>query len=466
MLVIISDLHLTDGTSGETIRVGAFRAFRERLRDLAYDASWRRDGKYRPIEELHLVLLGDILDVIRSTRWLRENGTDVLVRPWDNSQSQDFISKVSSITAQILEKNADSLGVLKSLDDGKTTTIPQATADGKPAKVGREPDAENRQPVRVHIHYLVGNHDWFYHLPGPAYNQIRKAIAEAIGLMTPATRPFPHDPFESEEIRQIYDEHRVFARHGDKFDPFNFEGDRNTSSLGDAIVVELVNRFAMTVNATLGGVLPQACIDGLKEIDNVRPTLMIPIWVDGLLQKTCPDESLQKRVKGVWDQLVDNLLQLKFVRSHDSLFNLFDSVDKLEWGLKFSKGVFRGNFSRLFAWISEKFGSRESSYYPHAASEDAFKSRRARFVVYGHTHHHEMVPLDSTVMTDGVLDQIYINSGTWRPYHELARLHPEQEEFVRYQVMTYVAFYKDDERRGRLFETWSGTLGVPSSPTA
>jgi len=36
MLVIISDLHLTDGTSGETIRAGAFRAFRESLRELAW----------------------------------------------------------------------------------------------------------------------------------------------------------------------------------------------------------------------------------------------------------------------------------------------------------------------------------------------------------------------------------------------------------------------------------------------
>lgn len=41
MLVIVSDIHLTDGTSGKTIREGAFRVFRQRLRDLAYDASWR-----------------------------------------------------------------------------------------------------------------------------------------------------------------------------------------------------------------------------------------------------------------------------------------------------------------------------------------------------------------------------------------------------------------------------------------
>src|SRR6266849_1591142 len=81
MLVIISDLHLTDGTSGETIRSGAFKAFRERFRDLAYDASWRSDAKYVPIERMDLVLLGDILDVIRSTRWCQASSD---VRPWGN----------------------------------------------------------------------------------------------------------------------------------------------------------------------------------------------------------------------------------------------------------------------------------------------------------------------------------------------------------------------------------------------
>ncbi len=72
MLVIISDLHLTDGTSGETISAGAFRVFRQRLRDLAYDASKRADGTYRPIEEMDILLLGDVFDLIRSTKWLEK----------------------------------------------------------------------------------------------------------------------------------------------------------------------------------------------------------------------------------------------------------------------------------------------------------------------------------------------------------------------------------------------------------
>jgi UDP-2,3-diacylglucosamine pyrophosphatase LpxH len=169
------------------------------------------------------------------------------------------------------------------------------------------------------------------------------------------------------------------------------------------------------------------------------------------------------KAKKVWDGLVDNLLGLDFVHKHHSFFHLFDSVDQLEWALKFSKGVSKANLSRLYAWITEKFTTRDSSYYPHATAEDTFKSRAARSVVYGHTHVYEMVPLDSVVVSNAFLDQVYFNSGTWRPYHQLSRVHPEQEGFVKFQLMTYLAFFNDDERGGRPFETWSGVLGARPS---
>ena len=47
-------------------------------------------------------------------------------------------------------------------------------------------------------------------------------------------------------------------------------------------------------------------------------------------------------------------------------------------------------------------------------------------------HVYEMVPLDSLVTGNNFFDQVYINSGTWRPYHWLSRIHPEQEEFVKF----------------------------------
>jgi len=456
MLVIISDLHLTDGSSGETISPHAFKIFRECLRDAAYEASWRATGKYRPIRELHLVLLGDILDVIRSVKWLEGPG----VRPWDDPRSQPFVDMVTNINDAILKQNAASLAVLKSLNDGKTITLPPATSAGKPAKVGYHPQAKGRLPVKVNIHYLVGNHDWFYHLPGTPYNALRRSVVDALGLANSANEPFPHDPAESGVIGQLYAEHNVFARHGDIFDPFNYEEDRDASSLGDAIVIELLNRFPQAVEARLGAVLPKECTGGLKEIDNVRPLLLVPVWINGLLRRTCPDARQAKEVKAVWDELADDFLQLEFVRKRDTLFNLFDNVDKLEWALKFSRGVSLANLSRLLTWVREKVVSSETPFYPHAFSEASFKNRSARFIVYGHTHHHEVVPLDSAPLQSGILNQFYINSGTWRRVHEMARLHPEEQEFMGYHVMTYAAFFKDDERGGRPFETWSGALGV------
>ncbi|MGH9788001.1 MAG: hypothetical protein ACRD4U_04765 [Candidatus Acidiferrales bacterium] len=456
MLVIISDLHLTDGTSGQTIKTHAFKIFRERLRDAAYEASWRQGGKYRPISELHLVLLGDILDVIRSTKWLDGPG----VRPWDNPQSPPFVAMVKNINDAILKHNAHSLDVLKSLNDGKTITLPPVAADGTPAKVGYEPGAEGRVPVEVKIHYLVGNHDWFYHLPGAPYNPIRQSVVQALGLANPPDAPFPHDPSESGVVSQVYAEHQVFARHGDIFDPFNFDHDRDASSLGDAIVVELLNRFPDVVRQQLGGELPPECTAGLKEIDNVRPLLLVPVWINGSLRRTCPDQSVQKKVKKIWDELAETFLRLAFVRGHDSLFNLFETVDKLEWALKFSRGVSLSGLSRLLSWVRDKAVSREAAFYPNAFTEAAFKNRTARFIVYGHTHHHEIVPLDSAAMASGIVNQLYLNSGTWRRVHELARLNPDEQEFMGYHVMTYLAFYSGDERGGRPFEAWSGALGV------
>jgi hypothetical protein len=453
MLIIVSDLHFTDGTSGETIREGAFRVFRGRLLDAAYDASWRSDGKYRPVETVDLVLLGDVFDVIRSARWL-----DGAVRPWADPQSNEFVETVTHITQGILDHNCRSLAVFKSLVQGDAFTIPPADADGKPAPVSRAPEAPERTRVSLRIHYLVGNHDWFYHLPGTPYHEIRRKIKEAIGLTNPAEAPFPHDPQESPQLLSCFEEHRVFARHGDVYDGFNFEGDRNASSLGDAIVIELLNRFPGEVERQLGDDLPLECRQGLKEIDNVRPLLLVPMWVAGLLRRTCPDADLARKVRAVWDQCADRFLDLDFVRRRDRWQTPLDRVDQLQMMLRFSTGVSPEAAGRMLYLIDKWCPSRRDSYRRYAMAEAAFKNRKARFLVYGHTHCHEIVPVDVYV-GDKAVSQVYLNSGTWRQVHELAQLRPWDQEFVGYKVLTYLVFYREDERGGRTFEAWSGALG-------
>ena len=69
---------------------------------------------------------------------------------------------------------------------------------------------------------------------------------------------------------------------------------------------------------------------------------------------------------------------------------------------------------------------------------------------------HEIIPLDSAGEPPYEQNQLYINSGTWRSYYDLAIKNPAEQKFIPYETLTYMTFYKDDEREGRLFETWSG----------
>ncbi|MEM8943747.1 MAG: hypothetical protein AAGD11_01080 [Planctomycetota bacterium] len=446
MLVIISDLHLTDGTSGSTISPGAFSLLRERIADLALSASQRRDGSYRPIENVDLVLLGDTLDVIRSTQWLTST-----VRPWDDTKSPAMLQMVAKITADILQQNAQALGEFRSLQQ-QGVALPPASAAGRPA-------TSETIPVPVRIHYMVGNHDWFYHLPGENYNQLRRQIASHMGLATYADAPFPHEIWESNELVQVMRRHKVFARHGDVYDPFNYEGDRNASSLGDVIVVELLNRFGIQVMQQLGDDLPSSAVHGLKEIDNIRPLLLIPVWIEGLLERSCPQPSVRKEVKRIWDELADEFLEHPFVQYRDTWCPV-DIVDGLQKALKFSRRLSVGWASWIAQWIADLRGASSNSFYQHALTEQDFRNRRAKHIVYGHTHHAEVVPLDASYADGYVLHQAYFNSGTWRRVHTQTQFAPREHEFIAADTMTYLAFFKDDERRGRPYETWTGTLGL------
>jgi UDP-2,3-diacylglucosamine pyrophosphatase LpxH len=454
MLVIISDLHLTDGSSGETIKSGAFKSFRERLRDLAYDASWRSEDKYEPIDCVDFVLLGDILDVIRSTSWC---DSPAGVRPWADTKDSKLSDLVAKITADVIANNQESLAILKSLHDPNIMNIPARGPDGKAMKVSRDLDASGRVQVPVRTHYLVGNHDWFFHLQGPAYNAIRQTIVDSLSLANDPNVPFPHDPAESSLLQKIYRDHGVFARHGDIFDGSNFEHSRDASSLGDAIVIELLDRFGVEVKKRMGSEVSDACESGLREIDNVRPLSLIPVWVEGLVQKTCTPE-LAEKVKQVWNDLVRDFLRIDFVRERP-----FGSTTKIKLGFEISSDFSLAGLSDIAAWFGAKLNGKAETYFPYALHEKAFTDGWADFIVYGHTHHYEIVPLQSVQQGDQTVDRLYMNSGTWRPVHELAEFHPVQKQFVRYDVMTYLSFFKDDERKGRRFEAWTGALDTSAS---
>jgi len=452
MLVIISDLHLTDGPPRAIISQDAFKIFRERLRDLAYAASVRKGEteRYEPVSEIHLLLAGDILDVIRSPQWL-----DSEVRPWDDPKSLAFVQKIREITQGILNLNYKSLQIIQNINK-LGVNISKFH--------GGDPGAEPTVTVPVRTYYMVGNHDWFYHLPGAEYDAIRASIIDAFGLANDRSAAFPHDPAESPAVQQLCREHHVLVRHGDIYDSNNYEApDRNRSSLGDAIVIELVGRFSHEVEKQLSGRISPRCLEGLQEIDNVRPLDLIPAWVDGLLRRTCKREEADQ-VRHVWNQVADDFLNIPFVRARHS---------SLKWGLRISGTMSLRDLGKIVPWLKNvvtsigrvspslnalvsRLGMSED-FYPNAFREPAFLDPAISYIVYGHTHKHEIVPLRAGAGDDeGKV--IYVNSGTWRTVEELACYRPKDEEFLGYRVMSYLAFFKGNERKGRSLETWSGAL--------
>jgi UDP-2,3-diacylglucosamine pyrophosphatase LpxH len=458
MLVIASDLHLVDGTCAKTISPSAFYLFVDRLRESAYQASWRKDNIYRPIDRIDLVLMGDILDPLHSTRWLNTQPGDAnYVRPWSNPQDPAFAPKLLEVTRAIIQANAEGLGVLKNIATPGALTIPRATKDGHPNFKSRSP-----APIAVNIYYTVGNHDWYYHLPGAEFDAIRQEIIDTLGLSNPVNN-FPYEIEENEALEEVSARYKVFLRHGDYYDKFNFDKDkgRNAGTLGDALAMEVINRYPVEVQKQIGAELPSGIDTSLRRIANIRPLMVAPVWIESQIKLNAGSPALENELKAIWDRLCDEFLELDFVRHADHAFK-FDTVDALRLAIKISDRTSFSTISGLVDWLREKTGAEDISYAAHAMNEPAIQKNQARFVVYGHTHFHEIVPLNVYGNLSDPESQIYINSGTWHSYiaitaKDRARLH-EPEEFVPYQAMTYLAFYAGDERGGRSFEAWSGTF--------
>ena len=129
MLVVISDLHLTDGTSSPSLTSGAGEIFAQELRDLAFQASFRSSDRYRPVSRVDVVLLGDILDPLRSAQWTLQPQT----RPWHDAKSPSVAKLVTQITHEIVRYNEPLLDIFRKLVHGGGLTLPPADSHGRPA---------------------------------------------------------------------------------------------------------------------------------------------------------------------------------------------------------------------------------------------------------------------------------------------------------------------------------------------
>ncbi|HEY4965190.1 MAG TPA: hypothetical protein VII28_02275 [Puia sp.] len=471
MLVIISDLHLTDGTSGEVINEKAFRIFRSRLSDMAYDASWRtpaddlvdQSTDYQPLEEMNILLLGDIMDMIRSEKW---NDLDEADMPWTENRGDSFFETISSIVEDVLNENKISFSILKSMTD-QGITIPlsmEVLSDTKKLEENFGSIAsEKRATVKVNIYYMVGNHDWFLYINDPRMNAIRNRIIDSLGLANERNKPFPYFPDENKELQRIQTEHNVYALHGDLFDNTNYQpAGRDFSSVGDVVVLKLLNEIPKQIEDQLKKFPPEKMgkvthiktfVNELREIDNLRPYSLAPHWIAHVINKYELDVSLvNDSIREALHKLINDFIKNPLVsKNHFTVIK----IEVAELLFKTHLGI--GDLASLIQFLSlDKDGFE--SYREYATGLTSHNQGKDKsFYVMGHTHYPELVPMSSFVRDGITTGQIYINTGTWRTLHKTGI---NDHSFISYKTMTMAAFYKDNERRGHHFENWTGLLDL------
>lgn len=450
MLVIASDIHLFDETVGVLVSDKTFSLFASRLRELAYQASWRAGGNYQPISTVNILLLGDILDPLQSTRWLQTDpGQPGYIRPWHDPHSPLFIQKIAEITHAILEKNQNAVRVFKQISRGEGIKLPPANRRGKPDGYSRE-----RISPKVRIHYMVGNHDWFYHLPGPAYDAIRAEIIEALGLSNPPG-PFPHAPEHAgEDLQGIFSRYRLVARHGDHYDHMSYNPTlgRNAASISDVYSCEVIYRFPFEINRQLSNELPPKLVHSIQRVINIRPLIATPLWLFDQIHRHGNNPTQIRQIKKVWNQVVSDFLDLDILRHKDLVSPRIRHGLNLIFG--FSKTLSLPALAKMSRIARTCIEQEHLSIARFAHREPAMQSGQADTVIYGHTHGHEVVPLlpGKNKITEN--NPIYINAGTWTTFLDYSAQVKAKHKTRPINLLTCIALYRDGERQGRRYENW------------
>jgi UDP-2,3-diacylglucosamine pyrophosphatase LpxH len=436
MLVFISDLHFVDGSAGEhNIPWRAFDYFFDDLVGII-----NRPSNKGKIKELKLVLLGDIFDLLRTTAWFEPIPEDQ--RPW----GQD--PKIEDHALAILNSIANRKNKEKGVDNPKVLEMFRT----------RFQELKDRckldySPI---LQYIPGNHDRLANRP--EYAGLRKKIKECLGLPTHGDQLFLHFSFDPE--------YGVLARHGHEFDKYNYEGgsslteaDYQRVPIGDPITTELIARLPYELERRLAGEpLPDAekarIVENFQEIENVRPLSAVIEW---LLYQVSKANWLKEIVEDTVDAVINRFNELDFVKAwyerHDKWLDPFDEADKIQAVLylleKFK--VFPGEKLLSLAMKAQDFFYKDDLL--EAVPEEFSFDSRLRYLVHGHTHD----PLVMPIRTRASGEQVYLNTGTWRTRYQKAT---RDRSFVSWKNMTYVIFYKPEEREMPIpaFETWTGTL--------
>jgi len=209
MLVVTSNWCVSDGTLAAGPPRGCIGRFRDEVRRSSLRCGFRRDGSYRPVDAVDVVLAGDTFDWLVSREWTDE------VRPWDGGRRA--VAALNRVAGVSLQRGNRLLATLAAWMR-RGIKVPVADRRGRP-----QPSVLRPVPVRVAV--LCGDRD--------------RWLERVASGWTPTV----HGPV----IGTSWSDGDVTVRHGAELDPLSvaFDGE---PTLGESLAVDLIGRFGVSVH--------------------------------------------------------------------------------------------------------------------------------------------------------------------------------------------------------------------------
>lgn len=423
MLVIFSDLHLTDGHTARNPHESTFRRLGE---EICASAETRR------AQELEILMLGDIFDVVRTDYWHR-NGVPADKRPWGGElDPETAINRDATVEAQFQD-------ILDGVLCEKSSRALIAMLKGLASETGLEP----------HVTYVPGNHDRMLNNFPSLKRQIEDALA-----------PLPVD------FANVYEsaEYGVRARHGHEWDEnchgwqlyrkvLNRKSDvgrfdepaYRTMAIGEVVTAELMSGVIYQARQALDPVRDRPFLDSLVALHNLHPMAEAFHWLAWQKQSDYADVSEQAVVTAL-----DGVLNSEFARLWNRTKRDFIvSGDLTDYLQKVRDEVHIGGLDAVEASIRllEALGDLRQMFVGEktplldGAAEEADglpDDSPIQYIVYGHTHRARQECFSARL--DGRI-RMYVNTGTFLPLIERAR----DRSYYETHRMTFACFFRGDE---------------------
>ncbi len=431
MLSIISDIHLSDGTTSFNVHEEAFtKVFKNNILTEIAD---------NEAQEVKIILLGDILDFVRTDYWLK---IDPKERPWNGkldpstgmNDKGDIMLKHYSAVLDDICAHESTKGFIQALNEIKD-------------EVGSK--------IPVEIHYVTGNHDRILN----NITELQNSFKSKLSSYTPSEIIFCNSFKDTTD-------YTVLCRHGHEFDENNFgrelyaylnsksadeinrfdERMYRVQSIGEVITAELMSGIIYRLNEYKGD---PGFVNAVKDINNIRPMSDSFIWLywygreqtkknKGLLMKAFRNslkEVINSSLGTAWDELVKEIWYFR-----GDITDRFDQLLDFVEDKKFDDVAnIVEAFKPIFSFFSGKglddYAKGARSFYASGANPDI------QYLVMGHTH--EALNIYFKGDTDDKVC-MYINTGTYLPFIERIK-DSSAVSFVNANQMTLLNIYKRDE---------------------